>query len=98
MLEPIAFAPSASISRELRTPLTSIHGSLRLVAAGALGPIPPEASALLAIAGRHCARLLGVIDDLLDCDQNEGATVANPLTPLTPLRLAARVREALGIV
>jgi len=52
------------VTRELRLPLTAIHGTLRLVAGGALGPLTPEASELLAIAGRSCAQLISAIDDL----------------------------------
>lgn len=83
------------LSHELRTPLTSIHGSLRLAAAGALGPIPVEAGELIAVAGRNCARLIGLIDDLLDHDRQDDQI---PAKPFDPLALAAQVRAALGIV
>ncbi|HLX09288.1 MAG TPA: histidine kinase dimerization/phospho-acceptor domain-containing protein [Thermoanaerobaculia bacterium] len=67
----------ASVTRELRLPLTAIHGTLRLVVGGALGPLTPEASELLAIAGRSCAQLIGLVDDLLGRDPRDGQAPAS---------------------
>ena len=73
----------SSVSRELRMPLTAIHGMLRLVAGGALGPLTPEASELLAIAGRSCAQLINLIDDRLGRGPHDGQTPAKPFAPLS---------------
>lgn len=56
----------ASINHELRTPITSIIGSLRLVTAGALDPVPPRVRDLLLIAEKNGERLLTLVNDLLD--------------------------------
>ncbi len=85
---------AVAVTREVRMPLTSIQGSLRLVATGALGPMTPEASELLAIAGRTCGQLIGLIDDLLERDQEDRPRFAKPFEPST---LAAQLRAALGI-
>jgi PAS domain S-box-containing protein len=57
------------VSHELRTPLTSIHGSLRLLRSGSLGPVTPATASAVQIAERNTARLLSLINDILDCER-----------------------------
>jgi len=59
----------ATISHELRTPLTAIHGSLGLVAGGAVGDLPVQADTLIRVAHDNSERLLMLVDDLLDMEQ-----------------------------
>ncbi|WLD59702.1 ATP-binding protein [Salinispirillum sp. LH 10-3-1] len=59
----------ATVSHELRTPLTSIKGSLGLLAGGAMGKLPPKATALLTTAERNAQRLNALINDLLDMEK-----------------------------
>ena len=61
----------STVSHELRTPLTSIHGSLGLLAAGAVGEIPPKAAGLIKIAHSNSARLVRLINDVLDIEKIE---------------------------
>lgn len=53
-------------SHELRTPMTSIKGSLGLLNSGVMGDLPPEAQGLLQIAETETDRLVRLINDLLD--------------------------------
>lgn len=59
----------STVSHELRTPLTSISGALGLIAGGAVGSIPPQASELIAVAYKNSQRLGHLINDLLDMDK-----------------------------
>ncbi|TVP44415.1 MAG: GAF domain-containing protein [Halomonas sp.] len=59
----------ATVSHELRTPLTSIAGALKLVVAGAVGPIEGQVHQMLTIALRNSDRLSMLINDLLDIEK-----------------------------
>ncbi len=59
------------ISHELKTPLTSIKGSLDLITAGATGRVPDKAKNLIDIARRNGDRLMSLVNDLLDLEQLE---------------------------
>ncbi|MDR6293751.1 MULTISPECIES: response regulator [Inquilinus] len=61
----------STVSHELRTPLTSIRGSLGLIVAGAAGPLPDKAKALLEIAHKNSERLVGLVNDILDIEKIE---------------------------
>lgn len=77
----------ASINHELRTPITSIIGSLRLVNAGALEPVPPRVRDLLVIAEKNGERLLTLVNDLLDSAKLDAGRLSleKKPTPLTEL-------------
>jgi signal transduction histidine kinase len=53
-------------SHELRTPMTSIKGSLGLVSSGVMGDMPNSVTELLAIAESETDRLIRLINDILD--------------------------------
>jgi signal transduction histidine kinase len=59
------------LSHDLRTPLTSIHGTLSLLRLGACGELPPQALQAIQIAERGSTRLLKLINDLLDIERIE---------------------------
>lgn len=59
----------STVSHELRTPLASIHGSLGLLSAGAVGQLPQDAGEVVSIAERNVVRLLTLINDLLDLEK-----------------------------
>jgi PAS domain S-box-containing protein len=61
----------ATVSHELRTPITSIRGSLGLIAAGASGPLAEKTKSLVDIALRNSDRLGHLINDLLDIEKIE---------------------------
>jgi PAS domain S-box-containing protein len=66
----------ATVSHELRTPMTAILGSLKLMAGGAVGPLPPKATELLELAQRNGNRLVDLINDLLDIQKMEEGKLA----------------------
>jgi len=58
-------------SHEMRTPMTSIKGSLELLLGGYAGELPAEASELLGISLTAVDRLVRLINDLLDISKIE---------------------------
>ena len=84
----------STVSHELRTPLTSINGSLGLLAAGVTGTLPAPARSLVEIATRNCARLIRLVNDILDTDKlaSGGMVFTMRRAELGPL--LARVVEA----
>jgi signal transduction histidine kinase len=61
----------ATVSHELRTPITSIRGSLGLIAGGVTGPLADKTRNLVEIALRNSDRLARLINDLLDMEKME---------------------------
>lgn len=72
----------ATVSHELRTPLTSIAGSLGLITGGAVGAIPPKALRLIQIAQSNSARLVRLINDILDIEKIEAGRMTFDIKPL----------------
>jgi signal transduction histidine kinase len=56
----------ATVSHDLRTPLTSIEASLTLLACGAAGELPQEAATIVRTAENEIGRLRALVNDLLD--------------------------------
>ena len=83
---------TSTLSHELRTPLTSIIGSLQLINSGVLGELTQDIAELTAVAERNGARLLDLINDLLDIEKIESGKLT--LAPEV-FSLADLVREAL---
>lgn len=63
----------ATVTHELRAPMTSIKGAMKLVASGATGPIPDKPSQMIDLALRNVDRLLLLINDLLDLEKLDNA-------------------------
>jgi len=61
----------AVASHELRTPMTSIKGSVDLILSGMAGEITLDAQELLEIAQNGCNRLIRLINDILDLSKIE---------------------------
>ncbi|MFD2740264.1 ATP-binding protein [Sulfitobacter aestuarii] len=59
----------STVSHELRSPLTSIKGSMGLLLSNAAGDLPPKARDLLEIAHRNAERLVLIINDILDLEK-----------------------------
>lgn len=57
------------VSHELRTPITSIRGSLGLLAAGQICTLTPEGQEVLTIAISEVQRLERIIGDILDLER-----------------------------
>jgi signal transduction histidine kinase len=77
----------AMVSHDLRTPLTSVHGSLTLLSAGALGDLSAEAQEVLTTAEGELERLTKLVGDLLDVAKIEaGRMEVNAMsTPMQPI-------------
>ena len=81
----------AAISHELRTPLAGLVGASQTLAAsdGRLGP--GQAQALAGVVERQSARVVGLLDDLLDVERlSRGRMGVNP-SPVALLQLARSV-------
>ena len=61
----------ATVSHELRTPVTAIAGSLGLLAGGAAGELSDRARRLVTMAHANSAKLVQLINDILDIDNIE---------------------------
>ncbi|MDA0367128.1 MAG: PAS domain-containing sensor histidine kinase [Proteobacteria bacterium] len=59
----------STASHELRTPVTAINASLKLLASGLTGTIPLESARMVQIAERNSERLIRLVNDMLDIDQ-----------------------------
>ena len=87
----------ATVSHELRTPLTSIAGSLGLINGGAAGEVSPKVGRLIEIAHSNAARLVRLINDILDIEKIEAGRMQFDIRPLAlaPL-LDAAVHQVTG--
>ena len=66
----------STVSHELRTPLTSIAASLGLLALPGHIAMPDVAKRLVTIANSNSARLVRLIDDILDVEKIEAGEIA----------------------
>ena len=78
----------ATVSHELRTPMTSIMGSLGLLAGGAAGELGDSARRLISIAHGNCQRLVRLINDILDIEKLESGKVQFTVRPVELRALA----------
>lgn len=65
----------ATVSHELRTPLTSIMASLGLLEDGIVGDLSDEARDVVRVATSNSARLISLVDDLLDLEKMESGSI-----------------------
>jgi len=82
------------VSHELRSPLTSIMGSLGLVAGGDTGEINEQTQRMVDIAYRNSERLLRMINDMLDIRKIESGKMKFNLQPLELKSIAEQAIEA----
>lgn len=82
-------------SHELRTPMTSIKGSLDLLLGGYAGPIPDPVRELLEIGQAAVDRLIRLINDILDISKIEAGKMDLNLQPHDPLELLRRAVNSL---
>jgi len=64
-----------TVSHEIRTPLTSIQGAVGLLSGGVAGDLSDQARSLVDIASTNSARLLRLVDDLLDMEKLQSGRV-----------------------
>jgi PAS domain S-box-containing protein len=85
----------AVASHELRTPMTSVKGSIDLILSGATGEISGDTQELLEIARKGCDRLVRLINDILDLAKIEAGQIT--LKPV-PMDLTEAVERSLNCV
>jgi PAS domain S-box-containing protein len=61
-------------SHEMRTPLTSIHGVVKLLCAGRLGELSESGSKMADMALRNSDRLIRLVNDILDLERMESGS------------------------
>src|SRR2546426_270216 len=72
----------ASVSHELRSPLTSIHGSIELLREGAPGPLTERQRRLTDIIGLSSERLLRLVNQILEMSRLRAGLVELDRGPL----------------
>ncbi|WP_128293748.1 ATP-binding protein [Afifella aestuarii] len=85
----------STVSHELRTPLTAIHGALGLVAAGGAGKLSAKGNNLVSIAYANSARLVRLINDILDIERIESGRMPFDIKPLALRPLVETTVESL---
>lgn len=83
----------ATVSHELRSPLTSIKGSMGLLLSNAAGELPNSARVLLEISHRNAERLVLILNDILDLQKIADDGMAFERAPLDAVEL---VHEAIA--
>ncbi len=86
----------STVSHELRTPLTSLRGSIGLMGSGALGPVPAPMAEMLAIASRNAARLVRLVNDILDLERIGGGKMEMVIEPVQIGQLLAEASAAVA--
>jgi two-component system, OmpR family, phosphate regulon sensor histidine kinase PhoR len=72
----------ATVSHELRAPLTSIEGYIELLSEEEAGPVTPEQRKMLQTAERNTSRLRNLIDDVFTLAKLESGEVAMVTRPV----------------
>ena len=83
----------ATVSHELKTPLTSMQMAVHLLLEEAVGPLEPKQVELLLAARQDSDRLLAMVNDLLDLARIEQGRVMLDLEPVAPSELVAGAIE-----
>ncbi|MEW6121866.1 MAG: ATP-binding protein [Pseudomonadota bacterium] len=83
----------STVSHELRTPLTSIAGSLGLLNGGAAGELPPPAKRLVSIAHENSRRLVRLVNDILDIQKMQSASMTFAREPVVMEEVARLAME-----
>ena len=83
------------VSHELRSPLTSLRGSLSLLRSGLTGEVPPDGQIMLNIAERNTQRLLTLVNELLDHQRVEAGAFQITRVPLDLRIILKRASEGM---
>ena len=80
---------------ELRSPLTAILGSLRLLKSGRAGPLPEDAIQYLELSSRSTAEVLQLLNELLELDRIEAGMMPFAKGPVDCSELLRVARDSL---
>jgi NtrC-family two-component system sensor histidine kinase KinB len=83
----------ATVSHELKTPLTSVRMVLHLILEQSLGPLTAKQASLLETARKDAERLLKMLDALLDIARLEAGAAALTKSPIAPAALVDSIRD-----
>jgi NtrC-family two-component system sensor histidine kinase KinB len=83
----------ATVSHELKTPLTSVRMVLHLILEQSLGPLTDKQASLLETARKDAERLLKMLDALLDIARLEAGASALIKSPIAPAALVESIRD-----
>src|SRR5205085_1443643 len=84
----------ATVSHELKTPLSGLRLAIHLLAEEAVGPLTPKQLELLLDARDNAERLLTMVNELLEMARLEQGEVPVDLRPERPLALLYAVADA----
>jgi PAS domain S-box-containing protein len=65
----------ATVAHEFRTPLTSLHMAIHLLAEEAAGPLQERQADLIQAARQDCERLQTIVDDILDLSRIQAGRI-----------------------
>ena len=82
----------STVTHELRTPMTAIHGALSLLDSGVTGPLPDGARELVARSAQSSDRLVRLINDVLDVERIQARLMRYAMAPQS---LASLVDQAI---
>lgn len=85
----------SEIVHDLRTPLTSIMGALKLLDSGIIGELPPQALGLLELIQRNADNLLSIVTDILDL-QSLNNRSADESAMMEQVELVELVKESVA--
>ena len=83
----------ATVAHEFRTPLTSLHMAIHLLAEQAAGPLVEKQLELLYAAREDCARLQATVEELLDLSRIQSGRLELHLASTEARELAERAIE-----
>jgi signal transduction histidine kinase len=86
----------ATVSHELKTPLTSLRLDLHLVLEEAVGPLTSKQTELLLDARENAERLLAIVNNLLNLARLEQKRELLDLRPELPAELLQRAADTIG--
>lgn len=83
----------ATVSHELKTPLTSVRMVLHLLSEKSLGPLNKNQSDLIETARKDCERLLKMLDELLDIARLEAGASSLARDKINPATLVKFIHD-----
>jgi signal transduction histidine kinase len=86
----------ATVSHELKTPLTSVRMTLHLLLEKMVGALSPKQEELLQAAREDAERLLRILNDLLDLARLEEGNAELHKEPVRPVELLQNAADGLG--